>query len=137
MKAPNKLAALCVATLASFTCHLAGQTPAPAATPESQKCEKAGKPAGHKLLQALNLTDEQKAKVAPILAKAKSDAKAIRADQSLSKKQRRAQLEAIRTNTEQQLQTVLTPEQFQKFQQLRAERKAAHGKGGDAPVPAA
>jgi Spy/CpxP family protein refolding chaperone len=71
------------------------------------------------------------------LAKAKSDAKAIRADQGFSKKQRRTQLEAIRANTEQQLQTALTPEQFQKFQELKAEHKPAHRKGGNSPVPAA
>ena len=48
--------------MASFTCHLTAETPAPAATPESQKCEKSSKPGGPKLLQALNLTDDQKPK---------------------------------------------------------------------------
>ena len=71
----------------------------------------------------------------PILEKAKSDAKAIKADESLSKKQKHEQLESLRQTTNQQLQAVLTPEQFQKFQQIRAEHKAARGKGETSSVP--
>ena len=132
MKALNKITLLCGVALASVACNLSAQTagPNPSAAPAGTECpkaHKAGKQAGHKLMDALNLSDEQKAKMAPVLQKAKSDAKAVRADQSLSKQQKHQQLEALRQSTAQQLQAILTPEQFQKFQQLKSEHKAGHG----------
>ena len=131
MKAPNKLILLCGAVVASLTCNLVAQTNPPAAPAGN-----GGKHEGHKLLQTLNLTAEQKAKVAPILEKARADVKAIRSDASLSKQQKHQQLQAVRQNTSQQLQAVLTPEQFQKLQQIRAERKGAHGAGEQPSTPA-
>lgn len=83
-------------------------------------------------MDALNLSDEQKAKMAPVLEKAKSDAKAVRADQSLSKQQKRQQLQTLKQSTAQQLQAILTPEQFQKFQQIKSEHKA--GRGNEKPA---
>ena len=139
MKAPNPLTLLCGVALASLTCNLVAQTNAPAApsgtSGESPRGDKAGKQ--HKLLQALNLSEEQKAKVAPILQKARAAGEAIKADASLSKKQKHQQIGAVRQSTDQQLQAVLTPEQFQKFQQIRADRKGAHnGKGKKPSEPA-
>ena len=127
----NKLAILCGVALASLTCNLVAQTLPPAAPGE-----KGGKHGEHKLVQALNLTGEQKAKVDPILEKARADAKAIRTDESLTKKQKHEQLAALRQTTNLQLQAVLTPEQFQKFQEIRAEHKGGHGKGETPSVPA-
>jgi Spy/CpxP family protein refolding chaperone len=86
-------------------------------------------------MQALNLSDEQKAKVAPILEKTKSDVQAIRANNSLSKQQKHEQIGTLRQSTAQQLQSILTPEQFQKFQQMKAEHKAGHEKGENASGP--
>ena len=141
MKASNPLTLLCGVALASLTCNLVAQTNPPAAPAgtngESPRGEKAGKHKEHKLLQALNLSEEQKAKVAPILQKARADAEAIKADASLTKKQKHQQIDAVRQNTDQQLQAVLTPEQFQKFQQIRADRKGErNGKGEKPSVPA-
>jgi len=140
MKAPNKLMFLCGAVVASLTCTLVAQTNPPAAPAGNggghHEGGKAGKQKGQKLLQELNLTAEQQAKVAPILEKARADVKAIRSNESLSKKQKHEQLQAVRQNTDQQLQAVLTPDQFQKFQQIRAEHKAAHGNGEKPSVPA-
>ena len=131
MKAPKKILFLCGAVVASLTCNLVAQTNAPSAPAGNGGGQhgggKAGKERGQRLLKELNLTDDQKAKVAPILQKAKADVKAIRADESLTKKQKHQQIEAVRQSTSQQLQAVLTPEQFQKFQQIRAEHKGAHG----------
>jgi len=139
MKAPNKLILLCGAVVVSLTCNLVAQTNPPAAPAGNggggAGGDKAGKHGEHKLLQALSLTAEQKAKVAPILEKARADVKAIRSDASLSKKQKHQQLQAVRQNTDQQLQAVLTPEQFQKFQAIRAEHKRSPGKGEKPPVP--
>jgi periplasmic protein CpxP/Spy len=137
MKTPNRLTILCGVAMASMACNLVAQTNPPAApSGNTAECPK-GKHQGGKLAQALGLSDEQKAKVAPILEKAKSDTKAIKADESLTKKQKHEQIEAIRQATQQQLQAVLTPEQFQKFQEIRAEHKGQRGQGGKVPAPAA
>ena len=138
MKAITKLTLFCGVALASLSCNLVAQTNAPAA-PAANSGEhpgdaKAVKHAGT-AMKELGLTDDQKAKVAPILEKAKADAKAIRADESLAKKQKHQQIEALRQATNQQLQAVLTPEQFQKFQAIRAEHKRSPGKGEKPPVP--
>ena len=139
MKAPNKLIILCGAVVVSLICNLVAQTNPPAAPAGNgggqHEGGKAGKERGQKILKELNLTDDQKTKVAPILQKAKADVKAIRSDESLSKKQKHQQIEAVRQNTSQQLQAVLTPEQFQKFQEIRAEHKGSPGKGEKPAVP--
>ena len=136
MKAPKKILFLCGAVVASLTCNLVAQTNAPSAPAGNGDGQQGGgKERGQRLLKELNLTDDQKAKVAPILQKAKADVKAIRADESLSKKQKHQQIEAVRQNTSQQLQAVLTPEQFQKFQAIRAEHKRSPGKGEKPAVP--
>ena len=136
MKAPKKILFLCGAVVASLTCNLVAQTNAPSAPAgNGDGHQEGGKQRGQKLLKELNLTDDQKAKVAPILQKAKADVKAIRADESLTKKQKHQQIEAVRQSTSQQLQAVLTPEQFQKFQAIRAEHKRSPGKGEKPAVP--
>ena len=87
----------------------------------------------------LNLTKEQKAKVHPILQKAREEVKALRADTSIDHKQKKQQIQAIHQNTAKQLQTILTPEQFQKFQEMKEARKEHKGKpfkGDKAPAPA-
>jgi len=136
----NKLSLIGGAFLASLTCNLvaqtadAGSSPAPANS--HKKCDKAGKP--HPL-ERLNLTAEQKAKVRPILQKAREQVQALKADTNLDKKQKHQQIQSIRQNTAQQLKAILTPEQFQKFQEMREERKEQKGKpsnGGKAPAPA-
>lgn len=135
MKAPTKIALLCGMVLTSLTCSMVAQTPPAGNSTPCPKAAREGKPRGHKLLQALNLSDKQKAKVAPILEKTKSDVQAIRANSSLSKHQKHEQIETVRQSAEQQLQAVLTPEQFQKFQQMKAERKARQDKEEKASGP--
>ncbi|MEI6492746.1 MAG: hypothetical protein WCO94_09385 [Verrucomicrobiota bacterium] len=136
MKTPNRLTFLCGVAMASMACTLVAQTNPPAAPAENAVHPK-GKHQGGKLVQELGLSDEQKAKVAPILEKAKSAAKAIKADESLTKKQKHEQIDTIRQTTQQQLQAILTPEQLQKFQDLRTERKGQRGHGGKGSAPAA
>jgi len=87
-------------------------------------------------MKKLNLSDDQKAKVGPILQKAREDAKAVKRNDALTPEQKKQQIDAIRQNKDQQLQTVLTPEQYQQLQEIKANRKEKHSKGDKAPAPA-
>ena len=128
------------ALLASLTSNLVAQTTdSSAATPPSGKHAKGDKPGKPHPFEKLNLTAEQKAKVHPILKGAKEQIQALRADTSLDKKQKHQQVQAIRQDTAQKLKAILTPEQFQKFQELREERREHKGnpsKGGQPSPPA-
>ena len=89
----------------------------------------------------MGLTEDEKKQVHPLLQKARAELKSLKADTTMDKKQKRQQVMAIRQNTNEQLKSILTPEQFQKLQALKEERKSEH-KGrpskGDkgAPAPA-
>ena len=67
----------------------------------------------------LNLTDDQTAKLEPILAAQQQKMASLRADTSLSPDQRREQFRAIHKDTQTQLATVLTPDQMQQLQSMR------------------
>jgi Spy/CpxP family protein refolding chaperone len=79
-------------------------------------------------LQALNLTPEQQPKVKLILQQQRQQVQAVRRDQDLTPRQKRAKVQEIRQNTEAQLKSILTPEQQQRFDELRH-------RGRPAPAP--
>ena len=116
--------------LASLACSVSapsapGNCPAPAGPGEQ-----GGKHGNHDPLSKLNLTDAQKAQVKPIMEKAWTDMKAVRDVTTLNPEQKEQKTEAIRQNTDEQLKAILTPEQFQKLQANRPERKEG-GKEGE------
>jgi Spy/CpxP family protein refolding chaperone len=82
------------------------------------------------LSKKLNLSAEQTAKLTPIFADRAQKFQALRQDQSLTPDQRREQMKALHQSTEQQLATVLTPDQLQ---QLKAMRHDHHGHGPRGP----
>jgi Spy/CpxP family protein refolding chaperone len=104
-------------------------------TPEQQKkfAEMKGEAAGRvrdeshnrltMLAEQLNLTDEQKAAIGPILAAEANDVKAVIQDKSLSKEDRQAKIASIRENSSTEINKVLTPEQQAKWTELRKERQ--------------
>jgi Spy/CpxP family protein refolding chaperone len=71
------------------------------------------------IAQQLNLTPQQKEKVLPILAAEVPKVHAIKNDNSLSKTQKMQQLRAIHQQTDPQMKAILSPEQYQKLQQIR------------------
>jgi Spy/CpxP family protein refolding chaperone len=71
------------------------------------------------IAQQLNLTPQQKEKVLPILADEVPKVRVIKTDNSLSKMQKIQQLRAIHQQTDPQMKTILTPEQYQKLQAIR------------------
>jgi len=78
------------------------------------------------LTEKLNLTDDQKAKLKPILQDQMQQMKTVREDSSLSQEQKRAKMKSIHESLHDQINTVLTPEQQAKFKQMRQEQMEKH-----------
>jgi Spy/CpxP family protein refolding chaperone len=84
------------------------------------------------MAQQLNLTPQQKEKILPILADEVPKVNAIKNDNSLSKIQKMQQIRAIHQQTDPQMKAILSPEQYQKLRQIRAQtiRDATQGTMG-------
>jgi Spy/CpxP family protein refolding chaperone len=81
--------------------------------------------------QELNLTPQQKEKILPILAAEVPKVNAIKNDNSLSRMQKMEQVRAIHQQTDPQMKSILTPEQYQKLKQIRLQAlKNAAQSGG-------
>ena len=78
------------------------------------------------LSEKLNLTDDQKTKLKPMLQDQMQQMKAVREDSSLSEEQKRAKMKSIHESLHEQINAVLTPEQQAKFKQMRQEQMQKH-----------
>ena len=78
------------------------------------------------LSEKLNLTDDQKAKLKPILQDQMQQMKAVREDSSLSQEQKHAKMKSIHESFNDQINAVLTPDQQAKFKQMRQEQMEKH-----------
>ena len=78
------------------------------------------------LSEKLNLTADQKLKVKPILEDQAQQMKAIHDDTSLTQEQKSAKKKAIHETTHDQINAVLTPEQQEKFQEMKNEGMEKH-----------
>jgi Spy/CpxP family protein refolding chaperone len=81
------------------------------------------------MLERLQLSDEQRTQVRQILGDTRGQLEALR-------KESEPKVAQIRQQTDERLQQVLTPAQWQQFQQMREEMRARHrrndGRDGDA-----
>ena len=75
------------------------------------------------LAERLELNNEQKTKVQQILSDSREQLRAVRRESE-------PKMNEIRREADGRLQTVLTPEQWQKFQKIREERQRRVGRGG-------
>ena len=78
----------------------------------------------HRLAHKLGLDADQQAKLAAIFGNRQQQAAAVRSDATLSKRDRRAKLLAIRQDSESQIQALLSPTQQQQYAQLQQAMKA-------------
>jgi Spy/CpxP family protein refolding chaperone len=91
----------------------------------------------------LNLTDDQKVKVKPILEARDKKMADLHADTALSLKDRQTQIQSLQEETTTQMKAVLTSEQFDKYQKItqRVHRPgglpAGAAKAGSTNAPAA
>jgi Spy/CpxP family protein refolding chaperone len=93
-----------------------------------------GAPNLDQLSQALELTDDQKTKVKPILEARDQKLKDMRADTNLAPEDRRTKMRSIFEETQEQMKGVLTPEQFEKYQKMGPRQRRNAPPGGDAPA---
>jgi hypothetical protein len=136
------LAFACVQTVAQDAAGQAGQAAGQAgqtAKQAGQAASQAGSQAGQeaegaassmevspevqqklqKLSSALNLTDDQKTEIKPILQREVQKLKAIRNDSSMSDEQKRAQAQEVHVAARSEIQSLLTPKQQQKLEQMK------------------
>lgn len=80
-----------------------------------------------RMSQHLNLTEDQKSKITPILQSQMEQARSIRQDTSLTPDQRRAKMKELRESTRSQIEPILTPEQREKMENFAQRRKEMRG----------
>ena len=80
------------------------------------------------LSQELNLTDDQKAKLKPILESEWQEMKPVRDDAALSREQKHEKMKGIHEKYQAQVAGVLTPEQQEKWKKMQQERMDRRGK---------
>jgi Spy/CpxP family protein refolding chaperone len=71
----------------------------------------------------LNLTDQQKAKLQPILAEEQQQLEALRSNTSMTQEQKVSKANEIREAASPKIRAVLTPEQIQKLGDLQKARQ--------------
>src|SRR5689334_16943757 len=107
---------------------LAGVCAAGLALADSQQPERGSHEhgRGHRmemLSKRLNLTADQQAKLAPIMADSRQQIHAIFQDRSLSREDRVAKIKAVRSDSKAKIEALLTDTQKQSFEQLQQQRR--------------
>jgi Spy/CpxP family protein refolding chaperone len=123
---------LCTA-LALSSLVLFGQ-PAVYAQKEAGKGQHAGEKHGRplaRLVKALNLTEDQKTKIKPILQEEHTQLKALRADTTLTPEQKKEKMKAIHQDSMAKIRPLLTAEQQQKLDTLKNKMKERREKRKD------
>jgi periplasmic protein CpxP/Spy len=131
MQRINKLGGTCFAVLLFFGCSLvarAQETGTQQSNPQAQSGTHQRQHANRLnwLSKQLNLTDEQKAKIKPILDDEGKQMRTMREDTSLSEQQRHDKMMQLHETADSQINDVLTPEQQKKFAALKAQQKMHH-----------
>jgi len=85
----------------------------------------------NKMAACLGLSEDQKAKIKPLLEENFKEKQAVRADQNLTREQRRATMLKLRGQLHEKIKPILTPEQNSQFADMRA-AAGHHGKGQNA-----
>ena len=91
------------------------------------------------LTKKLSLSDDQQAKLKPILEDQRKQMDAIRDDSSLARQDRFSKMQELRQSSDTQIKSVLNDEQQKNFDKMRedqANRMKRWHKGGDNAPPA-
>ncbi|HEX3662237.1 MAG TPA: hypothetical protein VHU89_12440 [Acidobacteriaceae bacterium] len=76
------------------------------------------------LTKTLDLTADQQAQIKPILVDRQQKMQALWQDQTLSRQDKRAKAQALRQDTQTQLEAALNGQQRQKFEEMQAKMQA-------------
>jgi len=124
----NTVAILALGGVMAFcTVTNAADEPKPAA-PAAEKTTKVAAPPAldiSKLEAEVGLTEEQKTKVAALLAEMKEKRSAVRKDASLSPEDQKAKTKAVNDEVYGKIKAVMTPEQYVKWEKLQQARRDA------------
>ncbi len=93
-----------------------------------------GGPGIDQFSEQLNLTADQKPKVQAILDARNQKIRELRGDTSLTPEDRRVKMKALRDDETTQMKAVLTPEQFDKYQQITQRRRPGGPPAGGPPA---
>ncbi|MFM2291846.1 MAG: hypothetical protein RIS29_1659 [Bacteroidota bacterium] len=94
-----------------------------------------------RLAKQLGLTDDEKAKVQALFEKQNADREKMRSEgTNLTREQMRTKMDEMRKGEETEMQKILTPEKFTKYQELRKEqmekmKQRMQERMGDRPAP--
>jgi periplasmic protein CpxP/Spy len=99
-----------------------GQKPSRGNVPRDRVADRLEWLSGH-----LNLTEDQKKELKPILSDEFKQMRAVGEDASLTHDQKRERMKQIHEASRPQVQTILTPQQRQKFAQMKEEAKERRG----------
>jgi len=121
---------------------LAGVLPAQEPTAPSNAPNQAAAPNGRpggggnvenrleNLSRQLNLANDQKEKIRPILKHEVERIREIRSNTSLTQGEARRRMQTVRKNTNQHIAEILTPEQKKQWREIRQERRGGGPEGG-------
>jgi periplasmic protein CpxP/Spy len=103
------------------------QSAPPQAAPANPPSAQQNAPSNGQSAQAnednpLNLTDEQKTKLRPIIMEENQQMEALRNDTTMTQEQKIAKANQIRADASPKIKAILTPEQLQKLAELQQER---------------
>lgn len=131
------IAALLLAGLSAFAQDSSQPTPVPT-TPGVRSGARRGNDAQHRLKRLskrLNLTDDQKEKIQPILQDEERQMQSVEADSSLTPQQKHHQQRQIHIASRTQMDAILTDEQKKKLAPMRTKSGQNHRMrhGGTAP----
>lgn len=101
-----------------------GTTPSTAQPPAQAEAE-----------NPLNLTEEQKAKLRPILMDERQQMEAVRSDTSLSSEQKMAKVQQIRETASPKIKAVLTPEQLKRLADMQKAQQPQGAPATSTPPP--
>jgi len=71
----------------------------------------------------LNLTEDQKAKIAPIIAGRQQQTQALRADTSMRQRKKMRKLKSIFKDSDKKIEAILTKEQKQQYAQIKEQMR--------------
>jgi Spy/CpxP family protein refolding chaperone len=80
-----------------------------------------------RMTKQLQLTDEQQAKIKPIIEEQHKQMMDLRQDTSMSREDRFAKFREIRQKSFEKMKTILTPEQQKKWQEMQQMRRGRRG----------
>lgn len=83
-----------------------------------------------RMAKNLDLTDDQKTKIKPILENETEKRKALMEDSSMSREDRRAKFMELQQKTTEDIKAVLNPDQQKKFDEMRSRMMERRGRGG-------